>query len=341
MSLLLVGDPTDLLVFADLRSWFIQIPPGSFQRRFFSTRCGKEVYLLSGLPMGWKYAPFIAQSIAEGLSRRIGNLLGGVKFATWIDNLLGRVPKELAPRVSEAFAALEKECGCCWKSVETGVQLESLGIEWHVEGRLRLRTSWVDGLEPFSPGPVLVWWRRVSSLLHAIVVWCRPMCTVFPLLDWISALAGRMRRGELSWASDVQPWSQAAELVLELQAEVRLNPWRAVTELLPLGTRPVWGISDASLQARAAFWHGEGGMHLYVWPNPPSEKKDILDWELMALVDGIWSASPRDSKISWLTDSGGGAWILQRFYSHRRNWNPRLKQTWVFLRSRCSSVTVS
>lgn len=343
----LLGLPGQRLILsADLRSWFVQLPPHPWLRRFFGTRLGDRFAFLSGIPMGWSYAPFIAQKFSEAIAHRLSSLFRkkgvDVFFVVWIDNLVasvevGRLSKE---EIEAVFAQVSRECGAVWKEVELEAQVEVLGIAWDAVGRRwRLKEEWARKVVALYPqrgsASVYRWWTVAACVVRAVTVWLEPFCRVASILEWLGALSKRLAEGSLDWDSEVVPWAKALECFNVMMARIAENCWMMYR--FPGVLAPVYGVSDASNAARAWAFHDPTGMFLTIRLN--QAERHINEWELSAALEGIEAIGER-REILWWSDSGVAVWALQKFYTKIQGWNPRLETVWRRLRDGGSRLQV-
>lgn len=194
---LILGSSGKKIVSADLLSWFVQLPPSSWLRRFFGVRLGSRYGTLAGIPMGWSFAPFIAQKFAEAITKRLTALFRQrgveVTLVVW-NNVLGPVEEDVPEDlVKEVFAQVRTECGCVWKEVECGEFVEVLGVCWDLrDRRWRLKPAWTQKVDRLSEGldaaDVHRWWGIIACIVRAYSVWLRPLASLAPALEWLGVL---------------------------------------------------------------------------------------------------------------------------------------------------------
>lgn len=259
------------LVSADLRSWFVQLPPSEWLSRFFGIRCGDNYGIVRGIPMGWAFAPFIAQQFARAVARRVASVLAKkgarIEFVVWIDNVIGAVPISFPDsEIRAAFDQVADESGCIWKEVEIGQVVEALGIVWDLrDQRWRLTPSWVSKVRSVWSQPVsslYKWWCVVACAVRALSVWQQPLCTMAPALEWLGVQSARLVAGEVDWESPVRPWTKVQGVLEVVVCRLAENPWIDWSEL---PVRQAYGVADASLEGRAWALHTPvrmvGGFH--------------------------------------------------------------------------------
>ena len=112
---------------------------------------------MSGLPMGWAWAPIIAQFAAEGVTENIYGEIGllallGIHALVYIDNIIFALEEEAAEVVEEIVKGIINACkkaGACIKpdSLKIAKRVEWLGMEIDAETQtFRLKQSFVDKL---------------------------------------------------------------------------------------------------------------------------------------------------------------------------------------------------
>lgn len=338
----LLGPSGCKLISADLRSWFVQLPPCAWLSRFFGIRLGDKYGRLKGIPMGWSFAPFVAQQFARALARRLSSLLAkrgiAVEFVVWIDNLLGAVPVSVPGEIiHEVFEQVAKESGCVWKEVLVGEELEALGISWDLrKRRWRLKPDWVSKVSALwaQQGSTLYkWWCLCACAMRALAVWQTPLCTVAPILEWLGVQSRKLVAGELNWESEVCLWTKAQRVLDEVFGRIRENAWRGWS---PPPARRIYGVADASMEGRAWALHSHEGMVVQVSKNE-IEAMSITELELKVALEGL-SEVPEDASVQWMSDNGAVVWILDKWYCKMQKWNGRLWQVWENLCRKGSRV---
>ena len=95
-----------MFVIFEMRSWFVKLKPSQKVAKCFGTKLILGWFIMSGLPMGWAWAPIIAQFSAEGVAARILKVVEllkkmGVNALAYIDNIILALDKDLAARIDD------------------------------------------------------------------------------------------------------------------------------------------------------------------------------------------------------------------------------------------------
>eukprot|EP00760_Papus_ankaliazontas_P007059 PhM_4_TR13276/c1_g6_i3/m.105670 len=195
----------------DLRHWYHQLPISEELSQWFTVAFGAFRLSWRVLPMGWKWACFIAQAITSYLAAgddalswsELPNVIqaGDVRIAVVYDNILAGGPKEQLDRVWEGIQARIKDVNAWVKedfSACPGETLQTLGLEW-------------------APSPMGLRWRLLQKFVDKALLLA-------------SCLQGHVRVKTVASALGVIAWSRYAARrdMFDLQPEYRrLSEWVA------------------------------------------------------------------------------------------------------------------
>ena len=145
----------------DAKSFFYQFGLHPYIRKFFGirrnvARGSPENWLFKRLPMGWKYAPFIAQSVATFILQRLRDT---VQFdfhsAVWIDNFIFGVSNDNAAELRRAFEKVSQQFHLQLHEWSDGI---FLGLVRHEDGEVRIAN------------PIIARWREALTDLQRTTV---------------------------------------------------------------------------------------------------------------------------------------------------------------------------
>ena len=214
---LLLGPSANSLVAVDLQSWFVQLKPAmEVAERYFGVRRrdGRGA-TLTGIPMGWAWAPVVAQAVTDILVRRILCLLPGrgldvVVACTYVDNIVLALPVGVLPEV--ILAVIQEVCAAAGavikpSSIEVGTSVDWHGLTLDVSlGRFRLKDAFVSKLRlaverarTQAPRPTLLWSEMIpllSCVIYATYAVGRPLASIVNVMRWVVRLTSTCARAE-------------------------------------------------------------------------------------------------------------------------------------------------
>ena len=338
----------------DFQSWFVQIKPHRSVARFFATRLKSGVWILAGLPMGWAWAPVIAQFVAEGFIHRLeGFLPSSLVIFVYIDNVIIAIPRNFLHKIDEFVATIKHQASLCGivikkSSWEIGKTVTWLGTEISArDHRFRIKPEFVKKLEPVwntvtSQGSWFAsrrtWYVLLSCLIHLVFTSQDSLCMIHQAIEWMSML-GKETHVKTDWEDLVCP-PEGLRPFLGAEMHSRLaNVWRQIPpEIRPFPMRAV-GFSDASEWARAWAIHTPSGMFAVVSLNERPDKS-IFHWELLAMIEGqgaLIDLAPPESSFLWFGDNTAALFVSQRGLSCVWENNPSLLS--IFLARRQKRVS--
>ena len=254
----------------DFRTWFVQLRLGTGVAPFFVVRRRSEFWRVCGLPMGFAWAPLVAQLVAkavveETIRRLAEDVRGGVlRASVYIDNILfilkGEEPQGRAHGIDEVFRTVCAEWGVELKEKAfiSGKTVDWLGVVACAGRReLRFRESLVvktrECLAAVQDSRTCLslrsWWRVVALLVHCLWVRRDPLGHIAGALRWVSRTATRMAEGGLGWEDKVRMWEAGRRQVQRVCGWV-CEPWAWVE--VPKEV-VVQGVSDAAGEEAHGF----------------------------------------------------------------------------------------
>ena len=319
----------------DMKTWFVQMKPHPKVATYFMTWLKDGIFIMCGLPMGWAWAPIIAQFVAETVAKKIVELLpelskGGVVIV-YIDNIILGLPEELAGKESHVRSKCEEACAKLGAVIKAGSEqfgrtVEWLGVEISGEKRqFRLKESFIKKFRCLSmpvtiePPAILTyreWYAILSCIIYAF--WTR-QGTLFELskiIQWMASLGKDISLiPTISWET---PTSSAADLLSTLRkkiAQILPNRWiKPPIDPEEVECKGV-GISDASYEAWAWAFHSPKTMTICIFPSVSTSRTDIFERELLAMVEGqrkLLKEMPGNSSYVWWGDNMGALFASRR-----------------------------
>jgi len=361
----LLGAAVQAYVAVDFQSWFVQLTPSrAIARRFFAAAgsAGRH-YRLTGIPMGFTWAPVVAHAVTTWLGRRVvaRATAAGLSIRTsaaYIDNLIFAVADPAhAPPLVALIRRVAAEVGAVIKpsSVEVGATVEWRGLSLSAISH----TAWlkpafvgkVDGAIAAlcarrGTAPLLELVAAASCLLYASYVRAWPFARLHTTLDWLSRVTSGLSTDSAPTASTpavpTVDWQRVQTLPRVLLAEWS-HVWAALQTAFAPGLSPVRppgapraiGVSDAALApgrrtTRAWAFHSPVEMRLEV---RLAESAVIAVEELHAMADGLrcLNATRPAGATWWTTWRGDNMCALQatlRSWSPHPELNPLVDSIW-------------
>lgn len=348
----------------DYSTWFIQLRLSAEVRDVFvvQTRDGKY-WRVSGLPMGWAWAPVVAQRAAETIVREALRRMedGGVGAFTYIDNVIfyvddsEDVDRRLAA-VDVIFREVCREAGAVIKESATvlGTAADWLGVIVTAgQRRVTLRRGFVERVQDVqrvvwegSEMPVRFWWKAVGMCIRALWVARKPLALVRDVMRWLVRMAVRLDSGRVSWECRVKLWSEAARQISRVfEWIVKEGGAFAVWEPAMDGV-VVYGVSDAAGGCdgtRGYLWRW--GKRVVVARLAAREEKDrchINEEEWDALEEGLMAVMEEMSSglIRWMGDNTvANAWA-RGSWAPEAGRNARLLKRWRWMEEKRVDVII-
>ena len=245
----------------DFKSWFVQLRPHPKIALFFATKLADGVYIIRGLPMGWAWAPSIAQFTAEAFTRRVlANLPTGILAFVYIDNIIFGFPSELKwclAKAKRSIINIANICGTIIKkdSLIVAPKITWLGLELcAVSHTFRLKEDFIQKVTliwerttMFSSLPLRAWYALLSCLIH--IVWTRQdhLSIIWEIIGFMSGL-GLKAVEENNWDHVVSLPPPIWAALSSSFSHFLKNPWEPIPKHLPMSPHlNAVGISDASL----------------------------------------------------------------------------------------------
>lgn len=245
----------------DFATWFVQLQvEETVQRVFLVRRRDGSYWRITGIPMGFAWAPVVAQIVAETVVRVVLKEIDDERVGAfvYIDNVLfyfvGELDMEFVQRVDGVFRRVCKRFGVVLKESASvaGIKQDWLGVEIEAgKRRAKLRakfcekmaSAW-DVLKTVDEAEVIVWWRMIALVVRALWVTGQPLALVGDAMAWMARQAGALSKGVVNWSTSVRLWSLAWRQIGVVVDWVRGGApfWVNIPQERILG----YGVSDAA-----------------------------------------------------------------------------------------------
>lgn len=302
---------------ADAVSFFYQIPIHPDVQPYFGTRIagGRGTLIravLKRLPMGWSWAPCIAQAISNALIRKLGT--------AWVDNYIvcGTDLTEFM-RNREIFIQRVRKIGLELDNelLTPSTSLSCLGMEFDcLQKKYRMSVSWNEKtairIETLFSSPTVT--CRDLYCITGCLIWRShvlrlPLCHYPSLMALVGKIGSQIMRQQLEWDSSI---TISPTIVSELNSflcDVRTSDW-TVWKKVTSPPISLWSDSSDSCSAFLLFAN-DTLIHCHQQEEDPQEH--IFLKELRIALLGISTAHELGhSGVHLYTDNAASAMVLQR-----------------------------
>ena len=214
----------------DARSWFYQIPLCKGIRKYFGVILGGgrgdlHYGVMTKIPMGFSWAPCIAQRISNVLMRNIG--------LAWVDNyiIVGKTPEDFESNRRIFLERIDPVTGCNvvvddteLKPVRNG---ETLGIEVNLETKTyRMSPKWAEKVA--ARGIPELWTPRAFSQSMGGIIWCshvtrRGLCMQPHLMSVLGDMMRKIALRQIKWDDDFQVTEAASAEMVDVLRHIAKN----------------------------------------------------------------------------------------------------------------------
>eukprot|EP00760_Papus_ankaliazontas_P021227 PhM_4_TR18660/c3_g2_i2/m.19851 len=314
---------------ADGRSYFYQFPLSKEVGRYFGSVLGEargrmETVALTVMPMGWSWAPALAQRSSNVLIKDCG--------IAWVDNFVvcGHDRKEFRTRrkrflgrTHAARVELDDE------TLRPSDKLEALGIEFDLgRKRFRMAEEWskrtserISGWLQERDMTFAEFYAMAGSLLWRIHVTKRELCHSPEMIAMMSEIGQQVSAGT-PWTARCVLGKELRRELLDANRELAINEWQQRQKYSP-PTMEIW--SDASDH----FWTFlcfEEGKLVEAKRGRVKEGNHIFFSELSAALGGVMTGLRRGhSHVLCMIDNIAAAYALRRGASSNRKANEWLR----------------
>ena len=325
----------------DFRTWFVELRlPDEVAKLFVVVMRNGSVWRVVGVPMGWSWAPTLAQAITLGLLRiTMRRLPEEVKPLVhvnygYLDNVIFALKdKAVAPIVDACWRKVTAEFGVVLKdsATETGTSVDWLGAVLEAGRReARFRARFLEKLQDvrkcYHEGQVTTvraWWRMVALAVHVRWVRQETFTDLITPLRWLSRTAKELYAEKLTWSSPAKVWDGVPDAVLRAFTD-------ACGTFVVRSVKPMvvaTGQSDAASSGYAAFvvMFPASGSVVAVRAGPVTGEH-INGQEFRAAWAGIMYTlrKVRDGVVAWRSDNTTACAWLQRRWSSEWTMNEAL-----------------
>ena len=216
----------------DAKSWFYQIPLCRDIQKYFGVVLGGgrgvlQYSTMQKIPMGFSWAPCIAQRISNVLVRGIG--------LAWVDNYLivGKTSEEFKESRKTFLERIDPVTGC--NVVVDNTELtplrrgETLGIEVDLETkRYRMSEKWTKKVA--TRGTPLTWTPRTFSQSMGGIIWCshvtrRGLCMQPHLMSVLGDMMRKIALKQIKWDDEFEITPSSQLEMIDVVLHVGKNEW--------------------------------------------------------------------------------------------------------------------
>jgi hypothetical protein len=337
---------------ADFKNWFYLLPVPRAVRHLFAARAGKHLWQFTRLPMGWKWAPFIAHSVTcvlAGLAITQPSQTG----AAVLDNvlLLDISPPALAARI-DTFRDRAKRARAIIGEQSTGPSLSftHAGIAYrdrlwsHKAGWALSASQWLTRFSRSTSFTPLGVAKATGLALWALRVADGPIDFIRPLLRWLSrAVSSPSSDGSMPHpCSHVPPSTQALQCIRVVAAALAADP---TYRRIPLPSRSIRLWTDASVRGGGAVLQDGDKWCTLRWTwSRVYRSADISMLEAVAALRSLqWAMgkSPGPMHIKLLIDNSAVVSAIQAGGSANSVISEIAGQVWTMAAQSSSRVSAS
>ena len=309
----------------DMKGWFHQFPMCDVTASFFVFRVENTWYRWTRLPMGWTFAPFVAQQGAE-------TLVQIEDAAVYLDDIFvfGATKALCAERVTAilermryAQAEINEE-----KSTLTPQQtVVYIGVEWNLPLQsfrfpLEWRTSTWRAVADFNTSPhhsIREAYKIFGLIMRILHVMSSPLCFSPTILHHMGKWAHVIAKGSLEWDSTITVTTDLRQEIKTATDYIATDEWYTLPPRVSAYQTVVY--TDASTRGRGVVWQKIGDTHASEawgsWHNDHSHTH-IFALEAAAAAKGVALAGGGAGGILLLTDNKGLAYCVAKGRSRTR-----------------------
>lgn len=208
----LLKDGSNWFASFDFKSWFVQLKPVPQVAAFFGARLHDGIYILAGIPMGWSWAPIIAQLTSEAIVRRMILKLAVKPIAVivYIDNVImifAGPARRKEKMILGTVLAEARECGVVIKesSILVGERAPWLGLEVDaIAQAFRLKPTFIEKvIKAWKQAqdcnfviPVRAWYTILSCLIHLVWTSQEALAVISRAIEWMAELGSTTASGD-------------------------------------------------------------------------------------------------------------------------------------------------
>eukprot|EP00760_Papus_ankaliazontas_P009198 PhM_4_TR13978/c3_g2_i2/m.35992 len=311
----------------DAKSYFYQFPLREGARDVFGVALGNrrgkfEKYRLTVMPMGFKHAPSIAQTVSNAL---LENCASGAERAAWLDNFLFWGTKEEVRSTVASFKSLCSTARVELKpSEEEGTALQVLGM----------RVDTVTKTVTLAPKNK----ESLQNALHALknTQTARTVFGVFGAALWALYAVARsplcQHEAFIKIVARVAPDSRDG---WDTPVCLRHDEWTVITMTVEAALASTWSPPRQPPQKSIAVWTDASSVSLAwvlemgqreMWASQDVTGEDIFLRELVATARGVHAAYRLGATAISLGDNTAAVQACRRGYSRSPKANVVLRR---------------
>lgn len=319
----------------DFRTWFIQLTVVAEVREFFAVRFPSgEVWILTGVPMGWSWACAIAHSLTQAFARAVVVKLGlrseEATFDFCIDNtIIALRTLRISPAtVYEMVVEMAASFGIVLKgsATEMGSRVEWLPYKLDlVTGsatlKPSLRTKLMAMSPPTDPTTLIDIWRACGLVVWSSYAAMWPLTRVKEIMRWLASSApGPEEQDRWNEVRIFPLWTSLVETARELAGTVIPHPCGM---FVSPDADSVWFLADAASTGNCSYIVFTGKQMIRrIWPAIAGVR--IEESELLAFVEGLGCAVGESSGKSAILGYSDNTTALSAVWNGYSLWASQL-----------------
>ena len=336
----------------DMRGYFHQFPLSDDVSSFFGVRNGSTFFRWLRLPMGFSYAPYIAQSTSEIL---LGALCG-VWAVVYLDDILifGVTAEDVKARVAYVRDRILRAQGEVNERKSSPLPMQVivfLGIEWDLRhDTYDLTQEWkaeagvrMSSLLEKDEATLRDWWKLCGLVFRIAYVSRVKLCFLCGVLQFVRTWATRVAAEECTFDTVIQLRTACREPCQQLAEQYLLSPNFLTAAPHPPTTCSCALWSDASTTGWGVVMDS-GGPHAEAsWGQWAKEgtSGDMFFLELLAAEKALTAATTAGHRnVVLFVDNSAVKLVLEKGHSLSRNANEVLRRVFHSLRCKGAAFLV-
>ena len=203
--------------------------------------------IVAGLPMGWAWAPIIAQFTAESVAKKIVEvcpelLAEGAVILVYIDNFIIALPNSLSSKMTFIKAQVETACRALGAVIkesawQLGSRVEWLGVQVDAKKKMfRLKPSFLKKFDDLTR-----WLEKNETNITCRLAYATASCIIYAawtrngelskvgeIIEWMVVISKQLQSPGESWDSLTHVQESLLECLKEKKGEVLENAWTLI-----------------------------------------------------------------------------------------------------------------